>query len=344
MMGRTGRSRFLAAAAGRDVDRPPLWIMRQAGRYLPEYRQLKERYTFHELVRTPELAVEVTLQPMRRFGFDAAITFSDILVIPEALGQPYQFADAGGIEMEYVLRDRSALARLDPQNLEDKLDYVVRAQEQLRQELGEEHALLGFCGAPWTLAAYMVSGKGMKEAGLLAELAEEDPSLFNDLMEMLVETTATYLKMQIRAGVDAVQLFDSASPYCPLGRYREWSLDWIERVMAQLPEGFPVILYARETEARLSDLATVPAAVLSVDEDADLVAIAQALGSQPVQGNFHPDLMSGKPEVVADCARRQLEAMAGRRGWIINLGHGIRPDARIESVQALVETVKGWQG
>lgn len=171
-------------------------------------------------------------------------------------------------------------------------------------------------------------------------MAEEDPDFFNHLMDVLAEATATYLNMQIEAGVDAVQLFDSASPFCPLGRYREWSLNWIDRVIERLPEGFPVILYARETEARLEDLSGVAATVLSVDEDADLAATARALGNRPLQGNFNPELMKENPETVATTVRQQLDAMQGRAGWIVNLGHGIRPDARIESVQALVETVK----
>jgi uroporphyrinogen decarboxylase len=339
----TGRSRFLSACARKEVDRPPIWIMRQAGRYLPEYRQLKKRYSFHDLVKTPELAVEVTLQPIRRYGFDAAITFSDILVIPEALGQPYRFAEAGGIEMEFVLRDRETLSTLKPGGIEGRLDYVPRAQEQLRRDLGNEHALLGFCGSPWTLAAYMVSGRGLKEAGKLADMAGENPDFFQDLMELLVESTAIYLNMQIQAGVDAVQIFDSASPSCPVDRYREWSLDWIQAVIERLPERVPVILYARETAARLSGLAAIPATVLSVDEEADLPAISKDLPDQCLQGNFHPDLMKAEPDEVEAQVKKQLAAMSGRPGWIVNLGHGIRPEARLESVEALVETVKKWQ-
>jgi uroporphyrinogen decarboxylase len=338
----TGRARFLSACAGREVDRPPVWIMRQAGRYLPEYRQLKERYSFHELVRTPELAVEVTLQPIQRYGFDAAITFSDILVIPEALGQPYRFADAGGIEMEYVLRDHEAVSRLNPGKISAHLDYVVQAQKLLRKECADDRALLGFSGSPWTLAAYMVSGKGLKEAGQLAEMAEENPQLFHHLMKILEESIATYLNMQIEAGVDAVQVFDSASSSCPLEHYREWSLNWIERVIGRLPDGFPVIVYARETEARLSSLSNLPARVLSVDEDASLVDVSSQLSDRCLQGNFHPDLMKAEPDEVAKAVRNQLEMMKGRNGWIVNLGHGIRPDARVESVAALVDAVKGW--
>lgn len=340
----TGRERFLAACAGRDVDRPPVWIMRQAGRYLPEYRQLKKRYSFHDLVQTPELAMEVTLQPIQRYGFDAAITFSDILVIPEALGQPYRFADQGGIEMEFVIRSEADFGRLKPEGVIDKLGYVAEAQRGLRKELGDRRALIGFSGTPWTLAAYMVSGRGMKEAGALADLAATHPDLFFSFMECLTEAVTDYLLMQIEAGVDAVQLFDSASPFCPVEEYEAWSIVFVRRIIGALPDGVPVILYGRESELRLDVLEKSGATVLSIDEDASLKACRDRLGRRhAIQGNFDPAWMELEPGQMVEHVAPVLEEMGGEPGWIANLGHGIRPSAKTETVAAFVEQIQSWK-
>jgi len=211
----TSRERFLAAARCGPVDRPPVWVMRQAGRYLPEYRRLKEQHGFLKLVRTPELAAEVTLQPMRRFGFDAAILFSDILVVPEAMGQPYDFRDGGGVSMAYVLRTAEQVAALESGAIRERLAYGARAMRLVRKELGEQTALLGFAGSPWTLAAYMVEGGSSEDFGRIKALYFEEPRLFAALMEKLSVAVAEYLAMLIEAGAVAFQIFVSLGAACP---------------------------------------------------------------------------------------------------------------------------------
>src|SRR5207249_598298 len=205
----SNRQRFLDACACRPVDYPPIWLMRQAGRALPEYRALKETHSFLEMVQTPELAAEVTLQPIRRFDFDAAIFFSDILVVSEGLGQRYEFSDRGGIEMEFTLKTAADIDRLEPAAVTDRLQYVAAALSLLRAQLGERTALIGFAGSPWTLANFMLEGGGVKEYSKAKALFYSDPALFRRLLEKITRAVTDFLQMQIAAGVDAVQIFDS---------------------------------------------------------------------------------------------------------------------------------------
>ncbi|MEO0452644.1 MAG: uroporphyrinogen decarboxylase [Verrucomicrobiota bacterium] len=338
------RERFLLACQRKSVDRPPIWVMRQAGRYLPEYRKLKETYRFQDLVQTPDLAVEVTLQPLKRYPLDAAITFSDILVIPEALGQPYHFADQGGISMDFVLETEEQIQQLEGEGISEKLSYVAEAQKLLRRELGDECALLGFCGSPWTLASYMTSAHGMGNSTRLIEMAESRPELFSKLMQLLSEACADYLNLQAQSGVDAVQLFDSAATTCPLNHYDQWSVRWMKEIREQLPAHLPVIVYARETGKRIDILKESAADIISVDEGSDLPQIYDEVGEQfGVQGNLRPEVMSEAPETVVKEAEQLLMQMGDKPGYLFNLGHGIKPDARPESMQALVETVTQWK-
>src|SRR3954469_4683599 len=205
----TNRRRFLDACSCVPVDRPPVWLMRQAGRALPEYRALKEKYTFLELVQTPELATEVTLQPIRRFDFDAAILFSDILVIAEGLGQPYQFRDQGGIEMDFLIKTPADVDRLEVAAVTERLQYVAKALPLVKSALGGRTALIGFAGSPWTLANFMVEGGGVKEYTKAKALFYSEPKLFSKLMDTLTSAITNYLNMQIDAGAEAVQIFDS---------------------------------------------------------------------------------------------------------------------------------------
>jgi uroporphyrinogen decarboxylase len=349
----TSRERFLAACACRPLERPPLWIMRQAGRYLPEYRELKARYSFGELVRTPELAVEVTLQPLRRFAFDAAILFSDILVVPEALGQGFRFKDEGGIVMHHRMETRAQLDRLAAGGVPEKLGYVAAALRLLRRELGGDKALLGFGGSPWTLACYMVEGGGSDDFARARDLFHSDRRFFDALLEKLTSALTDYFRMQIEAGADAIQIFDTWGGLVAGPDYDPASLQWIRRIIAALPAGFPVILYAKGAGAHLSAQATSGARVLSVDSTVDLAAAHAALAQHPelkafdrpvaLQGNLDPAVLSSTPESVRREARRLLESMRGRHGHIFNLGHGIRPDAKLECVETLVDTVLAWR-
>jgi uroporphyrinogen decarboxylase len=349
----TSRERFLAACACRPLDRPPVWIMRQAGRYLPEYRDLKVRHSFAELVRTPELAAEVTLQPLRRFALDAAILFSDILVLPEALGQGYRFKDEGGIAMEFRLETRAQLDRLSPENVRDQLRYVATTLRLLRGRLGNQTALLGFGGSPWTLACYMIEGGGSDDFPRVRELFRADRGFFNALLEKLTVGLIDYFKLQIESGVDAIQIFDSWGGLVAGPDYEPASLQWIRRIVAALPAGFPVILYGLGTARHLAAQAAAGARVLSVDSTVDLAAAHDALARDAdlcareirvaLQGNLDPALLGTTPLAVRDETWRLLETMRDRPGHIFNLGHGIQPEASLECVAAMVSTVINWK-
>ena len=338
------RQRFLAACACEPLDRPPVWVMRQAGRYLPEYRALKAQSSFLEMVRTPELAAEVTLQPLRRFAFDAAIIFSDILVIPEAMGQSYKFREEGGIGMEFRLETRAQLDALTTDSVAQRLDYVGKALERVKTELKGEKALLGFGGSPWTLATYMVEGGSADDFCRIKELFFNDRPFFNALMEKLTVALVEYFKMQIRAGADAIQIFDSWGGLIAGQDYEAASLRWIREIIAALPKDFPVILYAKGTASQLTDQAFSGATVLGVDWTVDLGIVRKLIpGNIALQGNLDPVLMNTTPSIVAHETTRVLESMRGAKGHIFNLGHGIMPQARIDCVQALVDTVTNWK-
>ncbi len=341
----TSRERFLAACAGQPIDRPPLWIMRQAGRYLPEYRKLKEQHGFLQMVRTPALAAEVTLQPLRRFPFDAAILFSDILVIPEALGQGYRFREEGGIAMEFRLETRAQVEALAPAAaVPERLAYVGDALGLLKRELAGRSALLGFGGSPWTLATYMVEGGGSDDFSRIKGLFYTDRATFDALLEKLTASLIAYFKMQIRAGADAIQIFDSWGGVVAGSDYEAASLQWIRRIAAALPPGFPLILYAKGTSAHQAAQAAAGIRVLSLDWTVELAAVARNLrGKVAVQGNLDPVLLNTEPEVVRRETGRLLESMRGLPGYIFNLGHGILPQAKLSCVEALAESVVNWK-
>ncbi len=335
---------MLKALACQPVDRAPWWMMRQAGRYLPEYRALKEQHDFLTLVKTPELATEVTLQPLRRFPLDAAILFSDILVIPEALGQPYHFRDQGGIGMDFALDSPAAIERLDPpEAVAERLAYVPETLRLLRAELAGRTALLGFGGSPWTLATYMVEGGSSKNFTRVKALFHENPATFEALMEQLTQALIRYFTMQIEAGADAVQIFDSWAAVCPCEHYEAMSLSWIRRIVAALDQRAPVILYAKGAPAGVQALAETGVRALGLDWSVDMPRARDALDRLPApvatQGNLDPVLLSTTPEVVRREATRWRERLGQRSGVIFNLGHGILPSARIDCVEALAEVL-----
>lgn len=339
----TPRERFLAAANCNPLDRPPIWLMRQAGRYLPEYRSLKQRYDFLTLVQTPELATEVTLQPMQRFPLDAAIIFSDILVIPEALGQGYHFRESGGIAMDYTLDAPEKIAALKSFGIEDRLSYVGEALEMTRKELGTSRALLGFCGSPWTLATYMVEGGSSKDFSKIKYLALREPQQFEQLMQKISEACIDYLKMQIKAGVDAVQIFDSWAALCPHLHYHEWSLKWIQGIIEALDSEVPVILYAKGMGHHATALASTGAKVLSLDWTLPISKIHATLDAPiALQGNLDPTTLTTTPELTRQEAVTILKETGDCPGHIFNLGHGMLPHAKIECVEALLDVVTQW--
>jgi uroporphyrinogen decarboxylase len=341
------RERFLAAAACLPSESTPLWIMRQAGRYLPEYRTLRARRSFAEMIHTPELAAEVTLQPVRRFGFDAAIVFSDIMAVPEAMGVPYEIVEGSGVVTGRRIASKADAADLcdDPDFLREKLSYVAEALRFSRRELGTQTALLGFAGSPWTLACYLAEGRGAKGGAFTKalELSRENPEAFALLMEKLSQAVAAHLALQIEAGADAVQIFDSWAAAAPADLYGELSLKWIARIVAALPKGAPVILFAKDAPCPAAALASTGAGVISLSDSVPLRAAADSLPANvAVQGNLSPDLPDGSPEAAYEATTALLASMKGRAGHILNLGHGIHPEARLESVAAIAAAARDF--
>jgi uroporphyrinogen decarboxylase len=343
--GLTNRQRFLDACHCRDVDRPPVWLMRQAGRALPEYRQLKEKHTFLQLVQTPELAAEVTLQPVRRFSFDAAILFSDILVIPEAMGQPYRFRETGGIEMDFAIQNRADIERLSVERVAQHLNYVDRTLRLLRRELGQQTALIGFSGSPWTLATFMMEGGSARQHTRALALFRNDRKTYFALAEKLTAAVTVYLQMQITAGVDTLQIFDSHGGHLSAGEFQEASGRWMREVITNLRGQVPVTVFSLGTHGNWHDLATSGANVLGIDWQFPLAGarklIPEGIG---IQGNLNPALLADAlPGRVATETNRLLEEMRGRNGYIFNLGHGVTPTAKLENIAELVETVRGFR-
>ncbi len=335
------RERFLNACRCIPVDHPPVWLMRQAGRALPEYRALKQKHTFLELVQTPELATEVTLQPIQRFDFDAAILFSDILVIAEGLGQPYQFRDQGGIEMEFLVKTAADIDRLDVAAVTDRLQYVAAALRGIKAELKGQTALIGFAGSPWTLANFMLEGGGVKEYTAAKRLFYSDPVLFSRLFEKLTEAVTAYLQMQIDAGADALQIFDSLGGLLGPNNFAGASGCWIKRIVAALEGKVPVIVFSKGTHASWDTLIDTGAQVLGTDWNVSLTDARTRLPENIcIQGNLDPLLLSTTPELVAVETRRILTEMKGRPGHIFNLGHGVPPNAKLENIQSLINTVR----
>lgn len=335
------RDRFLAAFHRQPHGRAPVWIMRQAGRYLPEYRALKAKSDFVTMVRTPELAVEVTLQPLRRFPqLDAAILFSDILVIPEALGVGYRFRDEGGIAMERVLQSEADFNSLKVAGAAARLDYVYTALKMLRRELGNQKALLGFAGSPWTLACYLVEGGGSEAFPITRSLIKTHPERMHRLLEILTATVADYLTKQLQAGADAIQIFDSWASVLSGPEYETFSLSYIREVVRRLPANAPVILYAKGKSAEAASLAATGVPCLGVDWTMPLSKV-RVLAGRPIclQGNLDPEFIVGSPEAAVKATKAILIDNAGDPGHIFNLGHGITPDAKIETLQAVLDTV-----
>jgi uroporphyrinogen decarboxylase len=355
----TNRQRFLDACHCHATDRPPVWLMRQAGRALPEYRKLKEKHSFLELVQTPDLAAEVTLQPVRRFGFDAAILFSDILVVPEAMGQAYRFRETGGVVMDFVVRGRADIEKLSCERVVERLNYVDKALRLLRQELGDQTALIGFSGSPWTLATFMMEGGSAEKYTRALTLFRKDRKAFNTLAEKLTTAITTYLKMQVAAGVDALQIFDSHGGQLPASEFQEASGRWMRDIVAALCERrneptavtdrrynkVPVIVFSLGTHGNWSDLVATGASVIGIDWQTSLADVRKQIPDGiGLQGNLAPALLSeATPEVVVRETRAVLEAMHGRAGHIFNLGHGLTPGAKLENIATLVETVMNFR-
>ncbi len=335
---------LLRALRGEPADRPPVWLMRQAGRYLPEYRALRRKAGgFLELCYDPVLAEEVTLQPIRRFGFDAAILFSDILVVPDALGAEVGFLEGEGPRLK-PLAHRSDLGRLSTERLHEHLEPVYETLRRLRRSLPEPVTLIGFAGAPWTLAAYMVEGGGSKDYAVARRLARVEPRLFADLIELLTKAVIAYLERQVAAGAEVLQLFDSWAGVLPPDERERWVSAPLARIVAALAErcpGVPVIVFARGVGPSLVDLAAaIRPAGLGLDTTIDPAWAAAHLPAEVcLQGNLDPMALVAGGDAMLQAADRIRAAWRGRP-FIFNLGHGVVPETPPEHVQDLVRHLK----
>ncbi len=335
---------LLAVLKGQRQPTPPIWMMRQAGRYLPEYRQVREQAgSFLKLCFNPELAAEVTLQPIRRFGFDGAILFSDILVVPHALGHEVTFEAGEGPRLD-PLADRSGLSRLAG-DLDDRIvGSVYETVRGVKQALSPGVTFLGFCGAPWTVATYMVAGRGGDDQAGARLFAYRDPQGFQLLIDRLVEASIDYLVGQIEAGVDAVQIFDTWAGVLPDAEFRRWSVEPVRRIVAgvrQRAPGVPVIVFPRGAGSRLAwFVGNEPPEALGLDWMAEAGFVSREIQSRTaVQGNVDPLALKAGGSALDEAVDHSLEAYAMGR-HIFNLGHGILPDTPIAHVEQMIARVR----
>lgn len=333
---------FLAALRGERPQRRPIWIMRQAGRYLPEYQRLRSRHSFVEICKTPELACEATLQPIRRFGFDAAILFNDILVPLEPSGSSFVFTDEGP-RLEKSLREESDISALKPFEPRESLPFVAEAIRLIKKELNGT-PLIGFSGAPFTLAAYLIEGGGSKDYRNLKTILYNRPELMHDLLDKLCDQVLKYLQMQIDAGADAVQLFDSWSGILTPSDYKTFALPRIKRIFKGLAEtGAPRILFLKGASAYLPHLADCCADAISLDWTVDLESALPLLNGMRIQGNLDPLALFAKRDEIQRRAKAVCRAGDSATGHVFNLGHGILPQTPVDSVETLVQAVHEYR-
>jgi len=331
---------FLRACRGEATERPPIWIMRQAGRYLPEYRKLREGITMLDAVRTPDIAVEATLQPIRRFGFDAAILFSDLTVPFTAMGAPFEIKENVGPVVEHPIRTAADVATLHTFDPEEGLPYVLEAIRELRKQVSVP--LIGFTGAPFTWASYLIEGGPSRDLKRTKGMLYGNAELWGRLMGVLSEVILTYLTAQIQAGAQAVQIFDSWIGHLSPEVYRSAIQPHVRRIIDGLrPLGAPVILFGTGNPVLLAPMAECRPDVLGVDWRISLPDAAQMAPGLPLQGNLDPAILLTDPATIETQARRVLAAGKSAPAHIFNLGHGIYPETPLESVQRLVEVVQG---
>ena len=335
--------KLLAVLSGQAMACPPIWLMRQAGRYLPEYREVRARAgSFLDLCFTPKLAAEVTLQPIRRFGFDAAILFSDILVVPHALGQIVTFEETHGPRLTPRL-DETSIAALKPIDL-GRLDSVFETIELIKAALPSETALIGFCGAPWTVASYMIAGEGTRDLTTVRLFAFRHPDAFRQLIDLLVEGSIDYLLAQARAGVEVVQIFDSWAGLLPSDQFSAWCIEPVAKIVEALRERAPnlrVISFPREAGSNLRQfVARVRSDGVGLGTSENISAVRAQLGpGVALQGNLDPLALVAGGAALESGVRRIREECAGA-AHIFNLGHGILPETPIRNVEQLLRLVR----
>jgi uroporphyrinogen decarboxylase len=332
---------FLRACRRQPVERTPVWMMRQAGRYLPEYRAVRAKSDFLTMVRTPELAAEVTIQPVDLIGVDAAILFSDILVIPEAMGMHLVMEESRGPRFPMPIRSAEQVDALPVVDPDRSLRYVTDAASLVKRRLQGRVPLIGFSGAPWTLAAYMVEGGGTKNFSIIKKMMLDDPGTLLILLEKLAVSVRHYLEAQIAAGVDAVQIFDTWGGILAPDHFRKFSLDWIADIVGRMRrENIPVIVFSKGVHGALKELSTIGADVLGIDWTTDIGEARAMVGERvALQGNLDPAYLYASPEKIAHEVEMILRQYGNGPGHIFNLGHGILPDVPVDHARAMVRAV-----
>ena len=334
---------LLKALKGEKVERPPVWMMRQAGRYLPDYIKLREKYDFFTRVQTPELATEITLQPVDQVGVDAAIIFSDILVIPQALGLEVQLEENKGPVLPKVISSQQDVDALLVEGVADRLHYVMEALALTKAELNGRVPLIGFAGAPWTILCYMIEGKGSKTWDKAKQFAYTQPQLAHELLQKITTATISYLKAQVKAGADLVQVFDSWAGTLSPSDFKVFAQPYLFQIADALKDDAPVILFPKGSWYALKDLSESSAAGIGLDWSIEPQhARSLTSNAKTLQGNFDPaKLLAPIPEI-----KRWVKEMIdgfGAQKYIANLGHGITPNVPVDHAKAFVESVKEYR-
>ena len=334
---------LLRTLRGEQTERTPVWMMRQAGRYLPDYIKLREKYSFFERCETPELATEITIQPVEQVGVDAAIIFSDILVVPKAMGLEVQLLEGKGPFLPDPIKQPNDLNRIYIPDVQEKLGYVFDALRMTKKELNGRVPLIGFAGAPWTLLCYMVQGKGSKTFDEAKAFCYTQPETAHRLLQMITDTTIAYLKEQVKAGVDVIQIFDSWGGLLSPADFENISLQYIRQIVAALKDEVLTIVFAKGAWHSLEGMAATGAHGLGIDWCITPALARQMAGPKVVlQGNFDPAKLLSPIPVIEQEVTQMLEAFGGH-GHIANLGHGILPNVPVDHARAFVNTVKNYR-
>lgn len=338
---------LIRACRGLRTDKVPVWLMRQAGRYMPAYQAVRARYDFLAMCHTPELAAEITLQPVREFGLDAAIVFSDILLPFESMGLTVQFIEGKGPQVYPEVRAGRDVRDLADARFEPETCFLAETLRIVRGELGAEKALIGFSGAPWTMACYAVEGMGSRDYAVIKRMMNSEPAVLHALLDKITGVLISWLQMQLDAGADAFQVFDSWAEVLAPMDYREFALPYLARIFDALKSRKePAILYSRDGGAFLEENGRLPIDVLSVDWRVELGALRQrgaGKGPSAYQGNLDPAVLLGNPEILCQKAGRILSENAHIPGYVFNLGHGVLPNTPVENVRTLVNFVQGFK-
>jgi len=333
---------FLRALKGETVERPPVWMMRQAGRYLPEFIAIREKYDFFTRCRTPELASEITVQPIRRYGMDAAILFSDILVIPQAMNIEVQMKEGIGPWLPNPIRFQKDVNNVIVPDIDETLGYVMDAIKVTKQMLNDEIPLIGFAGSPWTILCYCVQGQGSKTFDKAKEFCFTQPIAAHTLLQKITDTTIAYLKEKVKSGVDAVQIFDSWGGMLSPVDYQEFSWKYINQIIEALKDDVPVIAFGKGCWFALEEMANSNASALGVDWTiTPQVARKLTRNKITLQGNFDPVRLLSPPKVIKKMVHQMIDDF-GKDKYIVNLGHGILPHIPLDNAKAFIDAVKEY--